>query len=1520
MKASALAMGGAIPFAAIAPCFANEIALLHVFSGDCTLAQISPDTTLGTQRSVVTPLNPQLDRIEGGATRGVNLFHSFQEFNVGNGRAAYFANPTGIENILSRVTGTNPSNIFGKLGVLGNANLFLINPNGILFGPNAQLDIGGSFFASTASSFKFPDESEFSATKPTAPPLLTVNVTPGLQWGASQPGATITNIGNLTTGQDLTLFADKLDLQGQLQAAKDLTLLAQDSVRVRDSFTTPFLAQAGGNLTIQGNRGIDILALVHPTHIPFMSGGNLSLISDGIISGDARFSSGGSFSIRSVSGKLANMISKHDPIISASGDVDVVANYTGASLSVESKENIRFGGNINITGPDTSTLPAGPDTATLSTRSALIMRSGQSTLAYGGVNSRGVPVSSNGSVPAGITIAGNVIVRPFNGVGGIVTLSAASGNVSTRLISTNGQRTPVNYLPFFTKPNEANGGEISLFAANGSISTGNLLSFSSSKSSRAADGGNISLFAANGSITTGSLYSDSVSKSSSASNGGNISLFALNGSITTGNVRSSSDSILDSASNGGLDSASTGGNITVFAPNGSISTGDLYSYSSSYSGSGNQGGNISLFAANSITIGFLNSSSTSYFGSAANGGNISLFAANGSITTSSLNSHSLSDSGKAGNGGNINISTANGNITTRYLGSSSLSFDGSAANGGNISLFAANGNITTIDLSSSSSSDFGSRVQGGNISLFASNGSITTGNLYSSSFSTFGSAANGGNISLFATNGSITTGDVYSDSSSFAGSGGQGGNITLFATNTLQLLRQAEYDFNIGAFRWVPGGSINSTGALGSGNITIVSNAPLALDNSVISSDTFGSGRGGEIWISAPSISLTGGAQISASTHSSGQGGNITLIASTDIELSGTTSNAPIALFGPLRQAGFAQIPPGTFFGGFVPTGNVPPFDQNGARQFPPGTLFPSGVFAQTTVNSTGSAGTLKIETGRLIVKDGAAIATTIWGQGSNTNDTNIFLEAKDSILVTNGGSILSGVAAGASGNSGNIQLITPSLSVTGGGFVQTQTLAAGNAGNIEVIADAVSLSGAGSSLRSGSGGSNPLLGTTSSNIGQGGDISVTTDSLRVADGAVLDAQTLTNSKGGNITVNANTLSAVNGGQLLTSTSGGGQAGDITISAKEIQLSGSNSGLFAQTSSRANAGNLTLQPLGKGQTLTVNFFDGAQISASTLSSGRGGNLTITAPESITLTGNGSFIAAETSGSGTGGDLTLETGTLTVRDQAKVTVSSTETGNAGNLNVTANLVLLDNGQLIAQTASGEGGNINLKVEDVLLMRNNSLISAQAGNNGNGGNIDINSRLIVAVPSEDSDIVADAERGNGGNINITTSGIFGLEFRQERTPESDITASSKFGIAGTVNINQLAIDPSQGLTNLPTAVADASNQIVQTCSTSREEAGKNKFVITGRGGLPQSPNDLLTPGLVQNDLYILPTGLQSGSETGSDGTSSPGRTTPPTQLVEAQGWEVNDNGQVVLTTKASTVTPNNPLLPSATCPHS
>jgi len=137
-------------------------------------SQIVPDRTLDSESSVIKSIDRLKEQIEGGAIRGANLFHSFQEFNVGEGQSVYFTNPAGIENILTRITGNNASNILGKLGVSGAANLFLINPNGIFFGANATLDIRGSFIATTADEIALGENGLFSATEVQNNNLLSV--------------------------------------------------------------------------------------------------------------------------------------------------------------------------------------------------------------------------------------------------------------------------------------------------------------------------------------------------------------------------------------------------------------------------------------------------------------------------------------------------------------------------------------------------------------------------------------------------------------------------------------------------------------------------------------------------------------------------------------------------------------------------------------------------------------------------------------------------------------------------------------------------------------------------------------------------------------------------------------------------------------------------------------------------------------------------------------------------------------------------------------------------------------------------------------------------------------------------------------------------------------------------------------------------------------------------------------------------------------------------------------------------
>ncbi len=316
-----------------------------------TLAQIIPDQTLGTENSVVNQINEHLEHIEGGAIRGANIFHSFLEFNIAEGAAAYFANPQNIVNIFSRVTGQNPSHLMGTLGVLGNANLFFMNPNGIVFGPNSQLDIAGSFVATTANSFTFPN-GEYSAVNPQTPPLLTVTATAPIGLRLEGPNATIINQGNLAAGGNLTLAGGNLDLQGQLLAGENLTLRALDTVKIRDSVPTPFIAAAAENLLIQGEQTVDIYALNHP-HSGLFAGADFIMRSPNPIIGDAHYWSRGNFQIEDLEGNLGDLNSIEDPIIRAAGDVSF-NSYEGTSLHIIAGGSVNAG-TIIITDVETGT-------------------------------------------------------------------------------------------------------------------------------------------------------------------------------------------------------------------------------------------------------------------------------------------------------------------------------------------------------------------------------------------------------------------------------------------------------------------------------------------------------------------------------------------------------------------------------------------------------------------------------------------------------------------------------------------------------------------------------------------------------------------------------------------------------------------------------------------------------------------------------------------------------------------------------------------------------------------------------------------------------------------------------------------------------------------------------------------------------------------------------------------------------------------------------------------------------------
>ncbi len=191
-----------------------SVALCLLSSNYQVAAQIEGDGTLPVNSDVIK--NGSNFQINGGSTRGNNLFHSFKKFNVPSGGEAFFNNANSIENIFTRVTGNSISNIDGIIKANGSANLFLINPNGIIFGDNAKLDIGGSFIGTSASSINFADETSFNAVAPQEKALLTINVPVGLQFGQNSQPITVNSQTQLEVkpGNTLALIGGDIDIKG----------------------------------------------------------------------------------------------------------------------------------------------------------------------------------------------------------------------------------------------------------------------------------------------------------------------------------------------------------------------------------------------------------------------------------------------------------------------------------------------------------------------------------------------------------------------------------------------------------------------------------------------------------------------------------------------------------------------------------------------------------------------------------------------------------------------------------------------------------------------------------------------------------------------------------------------------------------------------------------------------------------------------------------------------------------------------------------------------------------------------------------------------------------------------------------------------------------------------------------------------------------------------------------------------------------------------------------------------------
>ncbi|MEH2035800.1 S-layer family protein [Nostoc sp.] len=812
---------------------------------------------------------------------------------------------------------------------------------------------------------------------------------------------------------------------------------------------------------------------------------------------------------------------------------------------------------------------------------------------------------------------------------------------------------------------------------------------------------------------------------------------------------------------------------------------------------------------------------------------------------------------------------------------------------------------------------------------------------------TVGLNVDGNNLSLIVPN-NVAKADISLSNQALVSTSGEGGGAIQVWGKGVTVSGGSQIEAStLGA---LPGKGLSVNA---SESVQVVGESPTGIRSGLFA-ETFGAGDAGSLTINTRQLQLLAGGKISSSTTNAGLAGNLIVNASESVQIIGIPDNPNLgssSMFAAsngvgdagditinTRQlliqngAGIITDNEGKGVGGSI-TVNAESVQLVGTAILPqfPNRWYPSKI--SSNAYSTGAAGKITINSNQLLIQDGAAISARTSGSGAGGSLTvNASQSVKLIGFATNSNSLFPFPSSlvtqtSSTGTAGDLAINTNQLIVRQG-QLSASTFGQGNAGNINIETVTMNIidSQVGSSVyRKGFAGNLTIHAAESVEIS--GKIKSFTSNLENPAGLFAQVNPRGEGRGGNLTIETKRLSVSHGGKVQVATFGQGDAGNLTIRASEVEVfdtpvdnlfaTGINAGI------QLDADETVIPPRGNGGDLTIetdrlSVRGGAIISVGTAGVGNAGKLRIYASKSVEVVGkspNGNFnsqisAAVKPEGTGRGGSLKIETGQMSVRDGGEVTVSSTGAGTAGDLEIQARSLSLDNqGAIAAITRAGNGGNITLKLQDLLLLRNHSQISTTAGSSefgGNGGNLMINSPFIVAVPKENSDISANAFTGTGGRVDITTNGIFGILPQKRLTENSDITASSELGVSGEVTINSPDTDPSRGLTQLPSNLIDASQQIAQGC-TPRKGQNASRFIATGRGGLPQSPNEPLRGRAVITGWVDLPAQVTAIADKSS--TASMTKSTDP--IVEAQGWLVDGNGDVILVAQSV----QNSFIPSA-----
>lgn len=494
------------------------ISFNSVFAISSAGAEIIPDATLPIN-STVSQTGTSIT-ISGGTQRSANLFHSFSNFNIPTNIEAIFNNSAAVQNIVTRVTGSNASQINGLISTTSKANVFLMNPNGIIFGENARLNIGGSFIATSAINIKFADGNIYWASPKQDTPLLTVSTPIGLGFGDNNGTITVRGQGHdlsklplnrkdytnglqVEPGQTIALVGGKINLDGGILTAPGGQV---ELSSIKEQGTVNIDTNSGFSLSYPKNLNFDDIQL-----------SNKSIIDvNGIRSGIVKIFG------RQVNFQDGSLVWLQNRGTQQAGNIDVFASdslkLSGTTLdSIPSgliNETIAAGasGNINITTPlldvrNGATLAAN----TYSTGkggNVNITTQSMGVFDYSPFSTRAISTVSTFAYSQGnagnINILGKFLYIYGGGfIGSVTTSGGASGNVNVKSenIQVSG-RAPAGDVSNITSSSwrTGNPGKINIDTAKLKVSNGGLISSSSFSNSSA---GNVTINASDTVEVTG---------------------------------------------------------------------------------------------------------------------------------------------------------------------------------------------------------------------------------------------------------------------------------------------------------------------------------------------------------------------------------------------------------------------------------------------------------------------------------------------------------------------------------------------------------------------------------------------------------------------------------------------------------------------------------------------------------------------------------------------------------------------------------------------------------------------------------------------------------------------------------------------------------------------------------------------------------------------------------------------------------------------------------------------------------